>query len=278
MASQKNIIMGLDISTSCIGICILEDDGTDNGKILELTHVNPKTPRKVSGIEALCIKKQIFNDEFLSKWVDFGITRVIIESPLLSSNNVNTVATLLQFNGLISDCVYNTLHIVPEYISSYEARKYAFPSLIAVRKFDKKGEPYPKDRIKRALEKNQLVLFGSYEWQIDKKGVIMGKVNDISPDIDWLTDKNGEFRKENFDSCDALVACLGVLHKDRNGEIELKKDKIKEELADVINYCVLMADACNLDIDQIVQDKIKKNNEKYPVEKAKGKSEKYSEL
>ena len=59
---------------------------------------------------------------------------------------------------------------------------------------------------------------------------------------------------------------------------ENKKDKIKEELADVINYCVLMADACNLDIDQIVQDKIKKNNEKYPVEKAKGKSEKYSEL
>ena len=60
--------------------------------------------------------------------------------------------------------------------------------------------------------------------------------------------------------------------------VENKKDKIKEELADVINYCVLMADACNLDIDQIVQDKIKKNNEKYPVEKAKGKSEKYSEL
>ena len=59
---------------------------------------------------------------------------------------------------------------------------------------------------------------------------------------------------------------------------ENKKDKIKEELADVINYCVLMADACNLDIDQIVQDKIKKNNEKYPVEMAKGKSEKYSEL
>lgn len=57
-----------------------------------------------------------------------------------------------------------------------------------------------------------------------------------------------------------------------------KIDKIKEELADVINYCVLMADACNLDIDQIVQDKIRKNNEKYPVEKAKGKSEKYSEL
>ena len=44
-----------------------------------------------------------------------------------------------------------------------------------------------------------------------------------------------------------------------------KMDKIREELADVINYCVLMADACSLDIDEIVQAKIKRNNEKYPV-------------
>lgn len=57
-----------------------------------------------------------------------------------------------------------------------------------------------------------------------------------------------------------------------------KQDKIKEELADVINYCVLMADACGLDIDEIVQEKIKLNNAKYPVEKAKGKSEKYDRL
>ena len=59
---------------------------------------------------------------------------------------------------------------------------------------------------------------------------------------------------------------------------EQKKDKIKEELADVINYCVLMADVCALDMDEIVQEKIKINNEKYPVKKAKGKSDKYSEL
>ncbi len=57
-----------------------------------------------------------------------------------------------------------------------------------------------------------------------------------------------------------------------------KMDKIREELADVINYCVLMADACCLDIDQIVQAKIKRNNEKYPVELAKGSKEKYDQL
>ncbi len=59
---------------------------------------------------------------------------------------------------------------------------------------------------------------------------------------------------------------------------EKKKDKIKEELADVVNYCVLMADACNLDLDEIVREKIKKNDEKYPVEKAFGSKEKYTVL
>ncbi len=57
-----------------------------------------------------------------------------------------------------------------------------------------------------------------------------------------------------------------------------KEAKIREELADVINYTVLMADACGLDIDEIVQEKIRVNNEKYPVEKAKGSSKKYDEL
>ena len=59
---------------------------------------------------------------------------------------------------------------------------------------------------------------------------------------------------------------------------ESKKDKIREEWADVVNYCILMADACDLDLDEIVQAKMKRNNEKYPVEKAYGSKEKYTEL
>ena len=61
-------------------------------------------------------------------------------------------------------------------------------------------------------------------------------------------------------------------------QCEDKKDKIREELADVLNYCVLMADVCGLDMDEIVLEKIKKNEEKYPVEKAYGSKEKYTEL
>ena len=56
-----------------------------------------------------------------------------------------------------------------------------------------------------------------------------------------------------------------------------KIDKIREELADVLNYCILMADAYNLDMDEIIREKVIKNDEKYPVSKAKGISKKYNE-
>ena len=57
-----------------------------------------------------------------------------------------------------------------------------------------------------------------------------------------------------------------------------KMEKIREELADVLNYCILMADTCGLDMDEIIQEKVRKNGEKYPVEKAYGHKEKYTEL
>lgn len=57
-----------------------------------------------------------------------------------------------------------------------------------------------------------------------------------------------------------------------------KMDRIREELADVLNYCILMADACGLDLDEIIQEKVRKNAEKYPVDQAFGSKEKYTEL
>lgn len=57
-----------------------------------------------------------------------------------------------------------------------------------------------------------------------------------------------------------------------------KLDRIKEELADTVNYCILMADACGIDLDEIIREKVAKNALKYPVEKAFGSKEKYTEL
>ena len=59
---------------------------------------------------------------------------------------------------------------------------------------------------------------------------------------------------------------------------DVNVDKVKEELADIFNYAILIADKYNLDIKQIVLEKLRKNAEKYPVEKAYGSAKKYNEL
>lgn len=59
---------------------------------------------------------------------------------------------------------------------------------------------------------------------------------------------------------------------------EYKKEDVVDELADIVNYCILLSDKLNVDLEEIVLNKLKKNEEKYPVEKAKGKSDKYNML
>lgn len=59
---------------------------------------------------------------------------------------------------------------------------------------------------------------------------------------------------------------------------EFNEDKMKEELADVLMYALLLANKHKLDVSQIIRDKIKRNSEKYPVDKAKGTAKKYDEL
>jgi NTP pyrophosphatase (non-canonical NTP hydrolase) len=59
---------------------------------------------------------------------------------------------------------------------------------------------------------------------------------------------------------------------------ENKMNKIREELADVLCYCVLMADRCGLDMDEIICEKMKKNAEKYPASLCRGNSAKYTEI
>lgn len=76
----------------------------------------------------------------------------------------------------------------------------------------------------------------------------------------------------SIESGELMEEFLWKTHEEANIE------KIKEELADVFSYAFLLANRCNLDVKDIVLEKIKKNNEKYPVEKSKGSAKKYTEL
>lgn len=200
-------ILGLDVSTTTIGVALFDW----SGKLLELTHITPKikNKEKLSDIEVLIKKVQVFEEEFLEKYADEDIEKVIIEEPLLGSNNVYTIATLIRFNGMISRSVYETLNVVPEFISSYDSRKYAFPELVEKRTVNKKGISYTE----KEVEKAKPVLFGAYPFEIDKKMVIWEKVAQLEPQIVWFYDKNHKLKKENFDMTDAFACVRGAMKK-----------------------------------------------------------------
>lgn len=207
---EKNLILSLDVSTKCIGISLFEDK-PDKPELKLLHHVSPKVkPEPESKIQELFEKVRIFENDFLLNYKDFGIKRVIIEEPLLGSNNVYTVATLLRFNGMIAKSIYEILGIVPDFISSYDARKYAFPQLMAVRTHKKDGTP----RTEKEIAKSEPVLFGAYDSNVDKKMIIWEFVADMEPQIVWLYDKKNKLKKECMDMADSYAACYGFMRKE----------------------------------------------------------------
>lgn len=206
----NKFVLGLDVSTKTIGIALFEDFG-NHGALRLLHHVTPIVkPKPESKMQELFEKATIFEEEFLKKYKDIGITKVVIEEPLLRSNNVNTVATLLRFNGIISRAVYDILGIIPEYVSSYDSRAYAYPELMQIRKVNKKGEAYSE----KDLAKAKPVLFGDYDYEVDKKMVIWEKVSELEPQIVWLVDKKQKLKKENFDMTDAYTCIRAVMNRD----------------------------------------------------------------
>lgn len=60
--------------------------------------------------------------------------------------------------------------------------------------------------------------------------------------------------------------------------VEKNLDRVKEELADVVTYAIMMANNLNLNLEEIVLEKLQKNKEKYPIELSKGSNKKYNEL
>jgi len=183
-------VLGLDVSTSTIGWALFD---IESKELLELTHISPR-PKNTGDnkLKELLLKSEIFSSK-IKEYKHFGITKVIIEEPLLNSNNVHTVQTLMRFNTLISKEIYDTLGLVPEYISTYNSRKFAFPHLV-------------KDN-----GKGKFVLFGGYPKDCDKKQIIWELVAKREPQITWTYTKNNTLKKENFDMSDAYCCVLGFM-------------------------------------------------------------------
>jgi RNase H-fold protein (predicted Holliday junction resolvase) len=185
-------VLGLDISTKTIGWALFDIKTQD---LLELTHVSPRPKNKdteENKMLELILKSEVFKTK-LEDYKKLGIVSVIIEEPLLNSNNVYTIQTLLRFNTLICKTIYDVLGIVPEFISTYNSRKFAFPELV------------------QENDKKKHVLFGGLPKDIDKKMIIWELVAKKEPQIQWQYTRNNTLKKENFDQTDAYACVLGYM-------------------------------------------------------------------
>jgi hypothetical protein len=185
-------VLGLDISTKTIGWALFD---IQTKELLELTHISPvPKPKEECKIKELLLKSDIFKSK-IELYKGLGITKVVIEEPLLNSNNIRTVQTLLRFNSFVCKIIYDTLGIVPDFISTYESRKNAFPELI------------------KENDKGKFVLFGGLPKDIDKKMIVWEKIAKLEPQINWLYTKNNTLKKENFDQTDAYCCVLGHMNQ-----------------------------------------------------------------
>ena len=190
MRKDSPKVLGLDVSTKTIGWSLFD---IQSKELLELTHISPVPKPKVEDkIEELILKSNIFRQK-LEEYAGMGIKYVVIEEPLLNSNNVYTVGTLMRFNTLVCKEVYDILGVVPQFISTYNSRKFAFPELV------------------QENDKGKFVLFGGLPKTIDKKNIIWDLVAKKEPQITWQYTKNNTLKKENFDMTDAYACALGYM-------------------------------------------------------------------
>lgn len=187
-------VLGLDVSTKTIGWALFD---MRTQELLELTHISPRPKMKTENkIEELLSKAEVFKTK-LEEYKNLGITKVVIEEPLLNSNNIYTVQTLLRYNSFVTKNIYDVLGLVPEIISTYNSRKFAFPQLLQIN------------------DKGKMVLFGGLPKDTDKKHIIWDLVAKREPQITWQYTRNNTLKKENYDQTDAYCAVLGHMKSEK---------------------------------------------------------------
>ncbi|MBI1344314.1 MAG: nucleotide pyrophosphohydrolase [Terrimonas sp.] len=109
-------------------------------------------------------------------------------------------------------------------------------------------------------------------------------MNELEQLIEEVVRFRNERDWEQFHNAKDLALALSIEASELN-EIFLWKDaadadkeQVKDELADILNYAILLANKFQLNIIEIVHEKLKKNGVKYPVNKAKGNATKYDKL
>ncbi len=103
-------------------------------------------------------------------------------------------------------------------------------------------------------------------------GEIMEELRAFVAERDW-----GQFHTpENLAKSISIEA--GELLEAFQWKVPDDQEALKDELADVLTYCFLLADKYGLDPKELILSKLEKTKAKYPIEKSRGKSDKYDRL
>ncbi len=102
---------------------------------------------------------------------------------------------------------------------------------------------------------------------------VMEEIDKVNRERDWDQFHTGENLAKSI-----AIEAGELLELFQWGNEAKSLEALKEELADVLSYCYMLAEKYGFDVDEIVLDKYKKNEAKYTVSKAKGNSKKYNEF
>ena len=108
---------------------------------------------------------------------------------------------------------------------------------------------------------------------MDKLEQVKQRIDKFNKDRDW-----DKFHSPSNLSKSISIEANELLECFQWNDNEYDVEQVKEELADVMNYCLQLAQVLNVDVIDIINAKMDKTEKKYPVDKAKGKSAKYDKL
>ena len=111
------------------------------------------------------------------------------------------------------------------------------------------------------------------DWGVKMKAETIERIRRFTEDRDW-----DQFHTPANLAKSIVIEAAELLECFQWNEDEVDLGHAKEELADVIVYCQNMLDKLDLDVDEIVNAKMTQNERKYPVAKAKGRADKYTDL
>ena len=108
---------------------------------------------------------------------------------------------------------------------------------------------------------------------MDKLELLKQRIDKVNKDRDW-----DQFHTPSNLAKSISIEANELLECFQWNDTDYDLDAVKEELADVMNYCIQMSQVLNVDIIDIINAKMDKTEKKYPVEKAKGVSTKYNKF